>query len=1061
VGAGTLGSVQIRLLGGFAVSIGGTVADERWRLRKAKTLVKLLALAPGHRMHRDAILDILWPDQDVSAATNNLHQALHAARRALGGQHVLLRDEAVVLEGATVDVDIFEELAAKARASGSVDDLRDAAAAWGGELLPEDAYANWAEVHRDRLADAHMGVVTQLASALVDAGAADDAVATIEPLALARPADEVVQRTFLTALAASGRRFDAVSAYEKLREELDAEYAAEPEPQTKAVYRQLLGTTAPSTDVPHNLPLPTSSFIGRQRELTELTSLLQRTRLLTLTGPGGAGKTRLAIELARRRLTSGDYPDGAWFIDLAAIQDGEQVPSAIAAALRIALSTRDAPVTSLTAQLKDEQLLLVLDNCEHLLEACVEMAEQLLAHCAGLTLLTTSREPLGLPGEVTFRVPSLELPSPDSVKVEELERLEAVQLFVERAQEVAPGFCINETTASAVAHICFRLDGIPLALELAAARLAHLTAPQLAERLGDAMRLLASHGRGRLDRQQTLAATLDWSHELLDDAERVVFRRLAIFAGGFDLEAAEFVCNVEDVFGVLSRLVDKSLVHTDMTGDRARYRLLEVIRQYAEVRLGAAGDLAECRRRHVQWYAEEAAKRDPERGDPVVKEPSQWFDLEHDNIRTAMSAALSEDPARALQIAVSTWRFWLSRGLLVDGARWISQALDACPTVSAMRVRAVFAHGVLQLRQGLSRPLPALGADMVAAALQLDDPILLLLTRQQNAIFNFMAAEWDAATTELETALELARELPAHAASLQNFAAIHAMTRGDVDEARSRWEAALSSLETVSDDTAPFFTAIFPAVTVDDRGAIPLAYGEETLLFGRRVGAAQARAHVRVGTALAERLADHVNDSLRILDEVADDFDRIGDSLGLAHALSQRGHTLRWAGRYDDARDCLQASERLRRQLRDHRGIALSLAGRAVVEAHAGNASEARRIAAEAVAMMRATGDEPGANMALQDACIVEIVLGDWEAAASAGAWALEVSDVPGAHRSIGWQQLTRAHVLCRLGDADGAAAAAQQAQLTFADIGDRRGLAALQRGCKDGAFTLPDDSTS
>src|SRR3954454_3253245 len=914
--------------------------DDHWRLRKAKTLVKLLALAPGHRLHRDALLDELWPDQDPAAGTNNLHQALHAARRALGWQHVLLNDETVLLESVTVDVDEFEDSAAKARASNNIEELRTAAELWAGELLPEDAYAEWAEHHRLRLTETHAAVGTQLGVALVDKGLASEAVAILEPLVLERPLDEPLHRALFTALAESGRRFDALSAYERLRDGLDAEFAAEPQPETKAVYRRLLSATAPSTDVPNNLPTLTTSFVGRQRELTELASLLNRTRLLTLTGPGGAGKTRLVIELARRRLPSGDHRDGSWFVDLATIQDPELVSSVVATALRLTSSARGSPVAALTAQLRDRQLLIVLDNCEHLLDACVELVEQLLVNCAEVTVLTTSREPLGLPGEVIFRVPSLNLPSPDDVGIEQLAQLEAVQLFVERAREVAPDFRLDADTASAVAQICYRLDGIPLALELAAARLAHLSAPQLAERLSDALRVLARHGRGRLDRQQTLAAALDWSHELLDEGERVVFRRLAIFAGGFDLEAAEFVCGVDDVIDLLGRLVDKSLVHADTSGAHARYRLLEVVRQYAEVRLAAAGDLADCRRRHGQWYAEEAVKRDPERGDPVVKEPSEWYDVEQDNIRAALTAALNDDPARALQLAVSTWRFWLSSGLINDGARWIGQSLGTCPEVSAMRARALFAHGVLQVRQGLQKGLPGIGDELVAVAQQLGDPVVLLRARHQRAVFRFMAADWEGAATDLHEALDSAQDAPAETASLRNFAALFALTHGDSATAREHWDAALEALQQVPDDAAPFFLAMFIAWIVDERGPIPLAYGEDTMLFGRRAGAAQARAHVLVGTAITERLAGNVDEALRILDDVECAFERIGDRLGLAHALTQRGHTLRWAGRYDEARAPLHEAEQLRRALRDHRGIALSLASRALLEAHAGMAEE-------------------------------------------------------------------------------------------------------------------------
>jgi predicted ATPase/DNA-binding SARP family transcriptional activator len=1055
----TQAAVKLRLLGGFAVT-GGAPEENGWRLRKAKTLVKLLALAPGHHLHRDALIDTLWPDHDPAAATNNLHQAMHAARRALGGQHVVLRDQVVALSSVSVDVDEFIDCAARAQASGDLTDLRAAADLWTGELLPEDMYADWASPYRDRLDETHAAVVTQLAAVLTEADAADDAIALLDPLASRRPHDEPLHRTLLTALAASGRRFDALAAYERLRDALDTEFAAEPQPETKALYRRLLGAGSAVADVPHNLPTSTSSFIGRRRELAELAGALERARVLTLTGPGGAGKTRLAIELARRRLPSGDHPDGAWFVDLASIQDPDLLPSAVASALRIPLSRDDAAVAALTAPLAGRQLLLLLDNCEHLLDHCAELSAALLAHCPGLVLLTTSREPLGLPGEVVYRVPSLQLPAPDDVTVESLSRLEAVQLFVERALDVAPTFAIDARTAPAVATICYRLDGIPLALELAAARLAHLSVHQLADRLGDALALLASHGRGRLDRQQTLAATLDWSHELLDEAERVVLRRLAVFAGDFDLDAAAYVCDVPGVIDVLARLVDKSLVHADTSGERARYRLLEVVRQYAELRLAETGDLGDSRRRHFEWFDRQAADHDPERGDPVVGDPSRWFDLEHDNIRTALANALTDEPSLALRLATSTWRFWLSRGLLVDGARWIGQALTTCPDQDDTRMRALFAAGVLQVRQGVTKTLPGLGDEIVTLARRLGDPRLLRQAHHQSAVFRFMSADWDNAALAIDETLQLAEDAPADAASVRNLAAILALTRGDVAAARAHWDAAYAVLDAVPDDTPPFFTAIFISWAIDERGDMPIAYGEETMLFGRRTGAAQARAHVLVGIAMTERLAGRFDDALRFLDDATTRFQEVGDRAGLAHSLSQRGHTLQWMGHHDEARELLRASEGLRRELRDHRGIALSLAGRAMLEAHAGNAAAARDLAAEAVAMVRATGDEPGLNLTLQDMAVVEVVLGDWAGAADAITKPLEYSHVPGAHRAAGWTHLMRAHILAQLGEHQGAAAAAGEALDVFRDLGEGRGVAAVQRACKAGRLRLPVDRT-
>jgi predicted ATPase len=1058
MGVGTSGTeVQVRLLGGFAVWSDGRPADDRWRLRKAKTMVKLLALAPNHRMHRDALIDVLWPDQGVSAATNNLSQAMHAARRALGGAHVVMRDDVVGLDSATVDVDVFEDAAAKARASGDIEELRAAVSHWTGPLLPEDAYEEWATPHRDRLTEVHVALVTHLGTVLVDADRAAEAVTLLEALASERPLDEVLHRALVGALAATGRRFEAIAAYEQLRDALDAEFAAEPQAETKAVYRQLLGTTAPTMDAPHNLPLSVTSFVGRQRQLAELASTLDRARLVTLTGPGGAGKTRLSIELARRRLTTGDHPDGAWFVELAAIQDDELVPSAVASVLRTSLSAARSPIAALTAQLAGKQLLLVLDNCEHLLNACADLVSELLAQVPDLVVLTTSREPLGLPGEVTWRVPSLELPPPDGdIVVEQLTRLEAVQLFSERAREVALGFRVDDSNAVAVARICFRLDGIPLALELAAARMSHLSAPQVAERLGDSLALLARHGRGRLDRQQTLAATLDWSHELLDDGERVVFRRLAVFAGGFDLDAAEQVCAVGDVVDVLARLVDKSLVHADTSGEQARYRLLEVVRQYAEVRAASAGELTDCRHRHLQWYAEKADEHDPDRGDPVVHEPSAWFDVEQDNLRAALAASLEQEPSAALVLATSTWRFWMTRGQLAEGTRWLTLALNGCDEVSLLRARALFARSVLMVRQGRSEPLLEMADEIAVVYRSIGDPAGLAQGTHGRSMLMFMAGDWNGAYPLVDETILLARDFPAVAASAHHFAACIALGHGDYDEADECLHRAAAALDKVPNSEPPFFVGMTIGWVVDDRGAFPIPYGEETVLLGKRFGAEQARGYVTSALALSARVQGRVDDAVAMLDDATARFRAIDDAYGTAFALCQRGHTLRWRGEPDAALPYFRESEQLRRGLRDLRALALASSGRAIVDGQLGRAEAARQRAAEATTMMDRSGDGAGLALTITNAALVERELGDSNAAAALLERALSEQTVPGGHRSVGWQELMLALLRLEQGDEAAATELAGRAYDIFADFGESRGLAALQRACKELRLRLP-----
>ena len=657
-------AVRIALLGGFAVNIEGAVVAPPWRLRKAKTIVKLLALAADHRVHRDVLVEQLWPDVDPAVGANNFHQALHAARRVVGADNLVLHDEIVALGGegsVAVDVHDFDDSAARAASTGALDDIRRALALWAGELLPEDLYEDWAAPHRDRLNAVRARLVGDLARALIADGLPDQALAVLEPLAVERPLDEDVHRSLLVALAATGRRWDAAAAFERLRDALAESYGVVPAPETTAVYRRLfVGGTPDPGACPHNLPTLSTSFVGRHRELAALEQQLERTRLLTLTGPGGAGKTRLAVEIGHGQVSSFRWADGVWLVELAGVTHGDDVPSALGGALDLPLEGNRPWIPALVDQLSSRAILLILDNCEHVLDAVVPLATELLARCPDLVILTTSREPLGLAGEIAWRVPSLELPGDDEA-LDCLARLESVQLFVERARHASPGFVLDAATASPVAEICRRLDGIPLALELAAVRVGHLSVAQLSARLGDALALLSRRGSGHPDRQQTLAATLDWSHDLLLDDERVAFRRLAVFAGGFDLDAAAAVSAASDVIDVLSRLVDKSLVSAETTGEAARFRMLEVVRQYADAQLHDAGELPGCVERHRAWYAQEAARHDPDRGVPVVLEPPPWFDVEMDNLRAAFASAIDQEPCLALQLAASTWRSQLSR----------------------------------------------------------------------------------------------------------------------------------------------------------------------------------------------------------------------------------------------------------------------------------------------------------------------------------------------------------------------------------------------------------------
>ena len=464
---------------------------------------------------------------------------------------------------------------------------------------------------------------------------------------------------------------------------------------------------------PHNLPLQLTSFVGRERELVEVGRLLARHRLVTLTGAGGCGKTRLALQAAADGLDA--WPDGVWFVDLAPLTDPALVPQAALAALGLGEAPGRPPLERLTDALRPGRALLLLDNCEHLVGACAALAEHLLRACPRLGLLATSRELLGGAGEAVWRVPSLAVPDPDGLPdPAALGRSPAVRLFAERARLRRPGFAVTAANAPAVAQVCRRLDGIPLALELAAARVAVLPVEQLAARLDDRFRLLTGGSRTALRRQQTLRGAIDWSYGLLAARERVVLQRLAVFAGGCTLEAAEAVCadpappgpargrrparvGRAEVLDRLTALVQKSLALAEDAGGEARYHLQETIRQYAAEKLLDAGEAAAVRARHRDVFLALAERAAPELGG---RDQVAWLDrleAEHDNLRAALawSQAGDQDGGAELRLAGALGRFWRVRGHVAEGRAWLGHALargSAAPGPDRVRALAFAGH---------------------------------------------------------------------------------------------------------------------------------------------------------------------------------------------------------------------------------------------------------------------------------------------------------------------------------------------------------------------------------
>ena len=470
----------------------------------------------------------------------------------------------------------------------------------------------------------------------------------------------------------------------------------------------------PAGHHPTNLPVPLTSFVGRERELAEITQLLAITRLVTLTGAGGVGKTRLALQAAS--VLQGGYRDGIAWIELASLADPALVPHVVAGVLGLRAQP-DRPLTdTLVGHLRPRRLLLVLDNCEHLLDACARLVDTLLAACPTLQVLTTSRQRLGLSGELAWRVPSLALPDPGCRPVLAcLAEAEAVRLFVERARLVRPDFALTERTAPAIAQICQQLDGLPLAIELAAARMSVLSVEQLAERLDDRFRLLTGGSRTALPRQQTLRATVEWSYEALDEPERRLFRQLVVFASGFTLDSAVAVCadaapdsvlsTQYSVLDSLTALVDKSLVVAEPGPDSdMRYWLLETLRQYGWEKLVEAGEAVTMQGRHLDWCLALAERAAPEL---EAAEQSLWLarlDAADPDLRAVLGWCLEDDVQAGLRLAGSLWPFWQVRSRFREGRHWLERLLHAdgapSPAPTVWRVKALLGAGTLAAEEG-------------------------------------------------------------------------------------------------------------------------------------------------------------------------------------------------------------------------------------------------------------------------------------------------------------------------------------------------------------------------
>jgi predicted ATPase/DNA-binding SARP family transcriptional activator len=687
--------LEVRLLGTFDVKYKKKSISIS--SRPSQSLFAYLILSAGTAHRREKLAGLLWPDSLEETARDNLRHALWRLRKALPAQpksEYLITDDLSIAFNASADYWLDATQLEKLSESASADELIAVLSAYGGELLP-GFYEEWVASEREHLQSIFEHHMARLMSLLQDEKRWLDILDWGERWIKLGQKPEPAYRALMTAHAAKGDMSKVAATYERCVKSLK-ELEVEPSEQTRALYERLKAgkknlETGPTGAVREkweespktNLPVPLTSFIGREREIEDVIHLLSSTRLLTLIGSGGIGKTRLAIQAANDLIKS--YKEGVWWVELAPLIDETLVPQAVAQVLGVRESPDQPMIESVKNFLREKQLLLVMDNCEHLIAVCAQLADDLLTQCAELSILTTSREALGITGETTLHVSALSFPVLAHLsQIQNLKEFESIQLFVERAAAARPDLALTQQNAFTVAQICHRLDGIPLALELAAARVKLLSLEEIATRLDDRFTLLTHGSRTALPRHQTLRAAIDWSYDLLSAPERIFFNRLSVFTGGFTLDAAEEVVTGGDVsksqvIDLLGQLIDKSLVTVraglEDSESETRYGMLETIREYAREKLDQSGETEQVRQRHRDFFIAFVEQTEPKLRSA---EQFQWLDrleVEHDNLRAAWECAIESDAKLASRLASALLDFWMMRGNPSEGREWLAQLL--------------------------------------------------------------------------------------------------------------------------------------------------------------------------------------------------------------------------------------------------------------------------------------------------------------------------------------------------------------------------------------------------
>jgi predicted ATPase/DNA-binding SARP family transcriptional activator len=1008
-------ALEVRLLGGFRVAVGDQGVHEAvWRQKRAAAVVKLLALDPTHRIHREQLIDALWPALEPAAAANNLRVALHHARQGLQAAGAtpgvfLTRDGDVISLGlpelVRVDVDGFEAALRQAWRSPDPATSQAALDAYSGDLLPEDLYEDWADGRRTTLRASYLTLLRRLAELHEQRAGFDQAIVALQRLIADDPVDEDAQAALIRLFAETGRQHQALEQYDQLVAQLERELGAEPQPATRELITAiregrllekaspLVAAAPPVVERPHGLPAPVDGLIGRDREHAELRRLLATSRLVTLTGPGGVGKTRLALAVAHD--VAPGFPDGAYLAKLASIEDPELVLPTIARALGVREVAGQPLLDTLIDHLNQRHVLLVVDNMEHVAAAAPVVA-RLLAACPGLKALITSRSRLKLQGEQEYLVQPLALPdspsaldgrSSNALPAMELEDVPAVALFTRRARAARPEFALSGSNAAAVAEICRRLDGLPLAIELAAARVRLLPPPELLTRLDHPLAVLTGGSRDAPDRHRTLRATIAWSHDLLTSEEQDLFARLSVFAGGFTVEAADWVMNyglqAADVintqpevapepltrnlqpptFDLLASLLDQSLLRqTAVAEGRARFDMLETIRAYARERLEFSDEEDSVRRRHAAFYLALAEAAGPELAGP---EQAGWLDrleIEHDNQRQALITFRAfEESEEELRLATALWRFWWQRGYLGEGRRWLEQAIAEGDDVEpAVRASAHDGAGALAEAQG----------DLSAAAAHHEAALRLrraLGDRRGEARslvdFGIIADKMGAperAMALFAEGLALARaegDRSQVAACLANLGFV-CLDRGDHQRAAESFRESVELFRDMGDrrNLSYVLGGLGNLAFLEGDYAGAAAIQQESLRELRQLGDRQGIADAVADLGHAVQRNGDLDRAEELYTEAMGRYDELGDRSGAAFVLTHLGRLAHVRGDSSRAEALLQESLQLSWQIGEAPMLTEAIEGLAEVACDRGDAVLCARLLGAASALRETTG---------------------------------------------------------------------------------------------------------